>query len=49
MISEHLVDEPLLRGTSVLELEGHDFIEKDASLHDEGGLFWLSGCMSFWL
>ena len=38
IVGEHLVNEPLVRGTSVLEPEGHDFVAKDAPLHDKGGL-----------
>ena len=38
IFGEHLVKEPLVRGSSVLEPEGHDFVAKDAPLRDEGGL-----------
>ena len=44
MVSEHLVNEPLVHGTSVLEPEGHDFVAEDALLHDKGGLFLI-----FWV
>ena len=38
MVGEHLVNEPLVRGTSVLEPEGHDFVAEDAPLRDKGGI-----------
>ena len=44
MVGEHLVDEPLVHGTSILKPEGHDFVAKDAPLRDKGGLllvFWV--------
>ena len=34
IFGEHLVNEPLVRGTSVLEPEGHDFVAKDAPLRE---------------
>ena len=44
MVDEHLVDEPLVGSTSVLEPEGFDFVTKNAPLDDEGNLllvFWV--------
>ena len=44
IVREHLVNEPLVRDTSVLEPERHDFVAKDAPFRDKEGLlliFWV--------
>ena len=48
MISEHFFDELLVHGTSVLEPKRHNFVAKDTSLRDEGGLLlviWVHECL----
>ena len=44
MIKVLLCGEPLVRGTSVLEPEGHDFVAEDDPFRDKGSLlliFWV--------
>ena len=38
LVSEHLVDELLIGGTSILQPKGKDFVTKDASFSNEGSL-----------
>ena len=38
MVGEHLVNESLVRGTSILEPQGVDFVAEDAPLRDKGSL-----------
>ncbi len=38
VVCEHLVDQPLVGCTSVLQAEGHDLVTEDPSFGDEGSL-----------